>query len=72
MEMMKHKFLVNQGRSTIKTCKVFSKKMNALAKRAVHYNGGGSYPSVFYGVTEIFLTMKGILGGGVPTKATQS
>ena len=70
MEMMKHKYTVNRARSTIKKNTLLSKKMNTLAKKAVHYNRGGSYPFVFYGA-EICSMMKGIRGGGVPTKAMQ-
>ena len=69
--MTKHKYTVNQVRSTIKKIEFFSKKINALAKKVVHYNGGGSYPLVFYSGAEICLTIKGIQGGGVPTKAMQ-
>ena len=45
--------------------------MNVLAKKAVQCNRVGTYPFLFYGGAEICSTIKGMRGGGVPTKAMQ-
>ncbi len=46
--------------------------MNTLAKKAVQYNRCETFPFVFYGGAKICSTMKGVRGGGVPTKASKN